>query len=119
MRHWDQTSVTWVSTTAGDIDGVLLTIDAPDGAILAFDTPTARFSVTLGEIRMRDVRIDAGALDQHVSLSTAGAGTNPRDVAFTFTDHHEAEGEVPYYVTVLQEDGEMAWSSPIFVTCHS
>jgi hypothetical protein len=35
--------------------------------------------------------------------------------SFTFTDSSKGSGESWYYVRVLQEDGQMAWSSPIWV----
>jgi hypothetical protein len=33
----------------------------------------------------------------------------------TFTDDDPPEGSVNYYVRVTQRDGEMAWSSPVFL----
>lgn len=37
------------------------------------------------------------------------------DVSFVFTDNEEIEGLLFYYVRVTQVDGNMAWSSPIWV----
>ena len=37
-------------------------------------------------------------------------------VEFSFTDQDSRSGEVHYYVRVQQGDGQMAWSSPIWVT---
>ena len=39
-----------------------------------------------------------------------------RDVAFEFTDANPSPGENYYYVRVQQVDGQLAWSSPIWVT---
>ena len=41
-----------------------------------------------------------------------------RDVSFTFVDNDVGPGENYYYVRVIQNDGEMAWSSPIWVTAR-
>jgi hypothetical protein len=38
-----------------------------------------------------------------------------RDVSFTFIDNQPSSGESYYYVRVIQADGQMAWSSPIWV----
>ncbi len=38
------------------------------------------------------------------------------DVSFSFVDQAPTSGEVHYYVRVQQADGQMAWSSPIWVT---
>ncbi len=39
-----------------------------------------------------------------------------RDAAFTFTDLKPLDGTSYYYVRVQQEDGELAWTSPVWVT---
>ena len=39
-----------------------------------------------------------------------------REAEFSFSDADAQSGESYYYVRVLQEDGQVAWSSPIWVT---
>jgi hypothetical protein len=39
-----------------------------------------------------------------------------RDVSFTYVDNEAGTGEHYYYVRVIQTDGNIAWSSPIWVT---
>ena len=39
-----------------------------------------------------------------------------RDAAFTFTDLKPLDGTSYYYVRVQQADGELAWTSPVWVT---
>ena len=39
----------------------------------------------------------------------------PRDVEFSYVDQKPPAGELHYYVRVQQGDGQMAWSSPIWV----
>ena len=34
----------------------------------------------------------------------------------SYTDEDPPDGEVRYYIRVEQEDGNMAWSSPVWVT---
>jgi hypothetical protein len=38
-----------------------------------------------------------------------------KNARFSFTDSRKGPGESWYYVRVLQEDGQIAWSSPIWV----
>jgi hypothetical protein len=38
------------------------------------------------------------------------------DISTTFTDEKPLDGENRYYIRVEQEDGNMAWSSPVWVT---
>ena len=64
-------------------------------------------SVGTGAIKQVDL-----IKDQHF-IYTARPGT--KETSFEFTDRASAAGESWYYVRVLQEDGQMAWSSPIWV----
>lgn len=70
----------------------------------------------LRELRHGPVRIDAGGLDQHVRVWRASATPGPFEIAFRFTDRSSPPGTHAYFVRVMQADGEMAWSSPIYVT---
>jgi uncharacterized protein DUF3604 len=45
---------------------------------------------------------------------TARPGT--KEAGFEFTDQEFGAGESWYYVRVLQQDGQIAWSSPIWIT---
>ena len=38
-----------------------------------------------------------------------------KETSFEFSDQEPLKGESWYYVRVLQEDGQLAWSSPIWV----
>lgn len=42
----------------------------------------------------------------------------PQEVEFTYADAGKQAGEDFYYVRVQQNDGNVAWSSPIWVTTH-
>jgi hypothetical protein len=57
----------------------------------------------------------AGSLDRRVVLRRV-AGHYLRDLGFTWTDRQVPSGTSAYWVRLLQEDGAVAWSSPIFVT---
>lgn len=55
-------------------------------------------------------RIDVG-----LAVERVGEATDP-DATVRFRDRDAPAGEHPYWVRVRQADGEMAWSSPSFVT---
>ena len=40
---------------------------------------------------------------------------NQRDVALTYVDQDPTPGSNYYYVRILQDDRQIAWSSPIWV----
>jgi len=107
--------VTWVSSTAGDEDGVILRLDAPRDASLTFNSPLTAFSVVLSEVFEAPVVKDVGGLDLRVRVERLPIGTGTRDVRFTFLDQGIPRGLCVYYVRVVQVDGGKAWSSPVYV----
>ena len=58
-----------------------------------------------------DIAIDGDRIAQ-----TGGkAGPGKREINVMFTDSQSAPGESWYYARVLQEDGQLAWSSPVWI----
>ena len=73
------------------------------------------FRFRLGDIARRPLRLHLGDLHRSLTVSLAPAPGNPEAAQFTFVDPAPRPGVNPYWVRVVQEDQEMAWSSPIFV----
>ncbi len=87
------------------------------------------------EYLMGDVILNAGATQEAPQLLVRIGGTGAiqqidliknrtflytthpqtREASFEYTDKNATPGESWYYVRVLQEDGQLAWSSPIWV----
>ena len=106
--------VSWSSTTAGDFDGVILTLEAPEDTRIMFNTKPARFSFQLNRLESPLI-VEAGKIEQKVEISRISGKESPINVNFTYTDREVRPGINPYYVRVVQSDGEKAYSSPIFV----
>lgn len=103
----------WNAATTGGYQGLRVEVDAPDTANVGIRTQSLSHSVTLGDLD--EDRVDAGGLDAALTLRKTGIATDP-DVDVTFTDDEPPAGTHPYYVRVQQVDGNMAWSSPVFVS---
>ena len=76
---------------------------------------SVRFRFSLSSITSQPLRVDLGEMDRRVTVSAAPAAGNATEARFTFVDPSPRPGVNPYWVRVVQEDQEMAWSSPIFV----
>lgn len=106
--------VRWSSTTAGDFDGIILTLEAPEDTLIVFNTKPAQFSFQLNKLKTPLI-VEAGGIEQKVEFSRISGKETPVDVNFTYTDREVRPGINAYYVRVVLSDGEKAWSSPIFV----
>ncbi len=77
-------------------------------ATTAREPPTVRVTVR-GTGPLHSVEI----IKDNAHLYSLAPGT--RDVSFAYRDRDAEPGESYYYVRVQQEDGQMAWASPIWV----
>lgn len=103
------------STTAGDIDGVAIELDAPPNAELAFSTAALSFRLPVSEIDGSGKVYESAENDREVIVRKAPSATPPRTLDFSFTDPTPTAGVNPYWVAVLQCNGHEAWSSPIYL----
>jgi len=91
----------FLGATTGDADGLVLTLDAPAAAELRFQSEPVSFSLRLGTLGSTPNVVLAGKVECEVSVEYVDQGARP--------------GVNAYWVRVLQEDDERAWSSPIYV----
>ena len=107
--------VTWKSISYGDPDGVILELDAPENATLTFNSIQGTFTVKLKEAMNMIKTVYLGPVDKRVRIVPLNDSGDVRKVTFTYIDYKIRRGVNPYWVKVIQWNGEMAWSSPIFV----
>ena len=107
------TTIEWDSTISGNYQGVKLDLDAPEDTELSFRTPFLSDSWELGEIEDGMV-VEAGELEQQLAFRYVGEAT-AKDVEVSFDLDADDGEDHAYYVRTVQEDGDMAWSSPVFV----
>ncbi|MFX0173377.1 MAG: DUF3604 domain-containing protein, partial [Candidatus Hodarchaeota archaeon] len=114
IKEVNEQKVSWFSTTSGDLDGLILTLEASEDTQLFFNTKPARFSIQLDRLS-EPLIVEVGGIEQKVEVSLISRKETPSNVKFEYTDGRVRPGVNAYYVKVLQSDGEKAWSSPIFV----
>ena len=104
----------WTSSTGGDPDGVLLKLDYDEATEVTFETQPATFTFKPAEVGYEPMVVEAGGLNQRVKVSTVKDET-PDTLEFSFKDGSPAQGLNAYWVRIVQADGAMAWTSPIFI----
>lgn len=113
--------VKWVSSTSGDYDGLYLSIDGDESTTLDFCTERGSFSVSLKDIYEGKKSFSMGGENLLVEFERANREiasreeeTDKRSVSLEF-ELEEVSGEHAYWVKVTQDNGNAAWSSPVFV----
>ena len=108
-----ETELSWKSSTGGDPDGVLMRLEGNDETEVSFKTGPSTFTFKPKDIRYEPLVVEAGGLNQKVKVSTI-KDTLPDSLEFTYIPEQE-EGLNAYWVRIVQADGSMAWTSPLFI----
>ncbi len=130
----DSDSIVWESDTRGDYDGISFEVGDPtaslqlsligqdfstfagSGGFVRFSKDAAdvkQFTVIPSKIPDEGLTHTIGPLDTVKLLRGEPLAAG---LAVNYTDATPVVGESYYYVRITQIDGEMAWSSPIWVT---
>lgn len=107
--------VCWRSTTAGDPDGLILDLDVPDEAVLTFRSEPATLAFCLADLHAGPLCVDAGGVGQRLTASLIHRGERPSALGFSYRDDSAPPGVHAYWLRLIQRDGAMAWSSPVYV----
>jgi hypothetical protein len=104
----------WRSVTTGNMAGIDLRL--ADGAAeeIVVETNFGGGTFAATEIGREDIVIPAGGLGRQISLYRLPE-TLPVQVSLTHEATRSGPGDLPVYVRVTQEDGNQAWSSPIYL----
>ncbi|MHA2029707.1 MAG: DUF3604 domain-containing protein [Candidatus Kariarchaeaceae archaeon] len=108
-------SISFVSTTAGDYDGFFIEIDGDSNSQINFDSAEHSTKFSLQDLS-KPILKELGEVEKAFEVFRIPTNPLPQELELSFEDINPLRKRTPYYVKILQEDGEKAWSSPIFVT---
>lgn len=108
-------SVEWESITTGGVAGVIVELESNGGK---FDVETTQKSLRgrIADLGVGGINRAAGGLGKRLSAYRLPPASGTCDVNISFRPRWSSLvlGDNPIYVCVVQEDGHMAWSSPIY-----
>jgi hypothetical protein len=115
VTAWDERSVRWQSTTSGDHDAVEIEIDSVETATVVVETPLAAFRFAATDLDAGPIVRDCGGVDLRFVARLASPVPAPRTIRLDWIDPAPRQGRNAYWFRITQADGEMAWSSPLYV----
>ena len=113
--HFDEKSVYFKSSTTGDVDGIELFLDSARGGSLAFDSLIGHCKVDLKMLDQQPQKVTFGGLELTVVIQKYPEKIEKTQMELTRTVFPEPDTTSAYMLKVIQEDGHMGWTSPIFV----
>ncbi len=107
----------FISQTTGDADGVDLILDRPTPGTIRFNSKAGNREISLADLTNDNPRkvFDFGGLDMQVQIERYPQSLVQTDAKLEMTVTPPAGELTPYFVKVTQTDGQMAWSSPIYL----
>lgn len=122
IKELTDNMVRWTSNTSGDYDGVILELDFDTTTELRFTSEQKNFTVKISDIGEELIIYPAGGENLKIEVSQANKKClNIEEFLLACNANVTFENALSntnednaYWVRVLQEDGHMAWSSPIF-----
>ena len=108
--------LSWKAITTGNSRGldIWLDSDANEG-LLEIETPLVSEKIELASISTEDTILDAGGLARRVRIFRLPEENTHFEFNCACTIPIEPGHDNPLYVRVVQEDGHIAWTSPIYV----
>jgi len=118
--------LSWKSVTTGGLAGVILTLENEGTGTLRLNTLQGQAECQISTIGLEPKVWHFGGLRKTIEVyrlpdvrrasGAARRDEQPDECAFEVPLTHLNEGDNPIYVRVMQEDGHMAWTSPVYLT---
>jgi len=115
LEQPDPNQLRWKSVTTGGASGIILELERPHAGIIDLQTAQGNVQVSVAELAPAPLRRDFGGLEKRIEISRL-PDANPHTAITTetpLTNLHP--GDNPVYVRVTQENGHIAWASPVYV----
>ena len=116
LKIESSTRASWKALTTGNIGGVDLWLKDAAVGRLSIRTPLVEADIDIADIGYEDMVIDrSGALPRTLKLFRLPERMETRTLDLTQRIALRPQGDNPLFIRLTQEDGTIAWTSPIYV----
>jgi hypothetical protein len=115
LEQVGRNQLTWKSNTTGGVSGVILTLEKPHAGLLEIETPERLVKAELASVGLEPIISDCGGLRKKIEIYRLPQQQQSNEFSSALPLTALGEGDNPIFVRMTQEDGHMAWTSPIYV----
>lgn len=108
-------TLAWAALTTGGFGGFDAWLADPRLGVLRIDTPLVKRDIAIADIGLEDLVFDAGGIGRRIRVFRLPDENPHRRLHLSRRITLKAVGDNALYVCLTQEDGHLAWSSPIYV----
>jgi len=115
LQQTDEQNLRWKSATTGGLTGMILDLEKGTSGTLLFHSIQGEAVFELGETGLEPQTVSFGGLQKEVGAYRLPDENKNLEFARSVNISKLQKGTNPIYVRITQEDGHMAWSSPIYL----
>ena len=120
LKCIDETRLQWQALTTGNIGGFELRLREAAAGVLKLNTPLIKCEIPIKEIGYEDRIFDnSGVLPRSIRIFRLPSENPHRSITIEREIDLTGKKDNPIFVKLIQEDGHMAWSSPIYLSRNS
>ncbi len=111
----DETTVIWESYTSGGLAGIVLELEDVHKGRIRIETEQGNMEFSLSRVNYEPCEFSFDGLNKKVSIYQLPDQLTETNIEFAVELLELHEHDNPIYIKMTQEDGHMAWSSPIYI----
>ncbi|MBW1803714.1 MAG: DUF3604 domain-containing protein [Deltaproteobacteria bacterium] len=115
LKLIDENRLEWESITTGGVAGIILTLKEANTGQIEIETAQGNISIDVNSIGISPKTWNYGGLDKNLKIYRLPDNKSSTEVSFKLAINKLRKGDNPIYVRMMQEDGHMAWSSPVYL----
>jgi hypothetical protein len=105
----------WKSVTTGGVAGMILTLEDPRAGWIYMKTAQRAIRLAITSAGLEPRTWDCGGLSKKIEIYRLPDQTPVREFSFELPLAGLAQGDNPIFICAIQEDGHMAWTSPVYL----
>lgn len=105
----------WASLTTGNFSGFDAWLADPETGTLKIDTPLVKCEINIADIDFDDTVFEAGGIKRQLRVFRLPDENPHRHIKLERNVTLEDKSDNALYVCITQEDGNLIWSSPIYI----
>ena len=119
LKQKGKNELAWQSNTTGGLAGIIIELEKPGSGSLEVATTQGKFDLDIRSTGLEPVVMDYGGLKKKIEIYRLPAELASAEFSFSLALDNLHKDDNPIYVRMVQEDGHMAWSSPVYLVKKS
>jgi hypothetical protein len=115
LRQISDNQLAWKSFTTGNVRGLIMKLGEHSDGRIDIDTLQVKAGIDIHEIGIEPKVWECGGLEMALQVYRLPDQQNSNEFSFELPISHLKQGDNPIFIRIAQEDGHLAWSSPIYI----